>query len=161
VPHTAVNEAHEKFLYRLDHVNAHYFDYQQGTFTDRGLIYLKYGEPDEVVAEVVPLNRESVADALEKVENRYHPVSFSTHGIRGTHRGPSKDIIIDPRRIGVVGEGGNVAYPYELWIYNDSGDPILARDKVMETEIGLRFIFIDREGYGRYKLESSSSMTDK
>ncbi len=161
LPHTATNEAYEKFLERLEYVNTHYSDYQQGIFTDRGLIYLKYGEPDEVVAEVVPLNRESVSDALEKIENRYHPVSYSTHGVRGDYRGPTKDVIVDPRRIGVIGEGGNVAFPYELWIYSSSGDPILKRDRVMETDIGLRFIFIDREGYGRYKLESSSSMTDK
>ncbi|NIO00908.1 MAG: GWxTD domain-containing protein [Candidatus Latescibacteria bacterium] len=160
-PNTSENEAYIEFMERLEYVNTYYADYQEGFFTDRGLIYLKYGEPDEIVAEVVPLNREALSDALDKVEDRFHPVSYSTHGARGSFKGPSKDIIVDPRKIGAVGEGGNVAYPYELWIYNRSGNPILERDRVLEADIGLRFIFIDREGYGHYKLESSSSTTDK
>jgi GWxTD domain-containing protein len=160
-PNSGGNEAYEEFLVRLNYVNAHFSDYQQDSFTDRGLIYMKYGAPDELIAEVIPVNRESVSDALEKIDNRFHPVSFSAHGVRGAHESPSKDVIIDPRRIGAVGEGGNVAYPFELWIYNNSGQPILERDRSLQPDIGLRFIFIDREGYGRYKLESSSSMTDK
>ncbi|MFH1756019.1 MAG: GWxTD domain-containing protein, partial [Candidatus Latescibacterota bacterium] len=160
-PNVGVNEAYEEFKIRLDYVDKHYADYQQGSFTDRGLIYLKFGLPDEIFAEVIPVNRESVSDALEKIDNRFHPVSFSAHGVRKAHDSPSKDVIIDPRRIGAVGEAGNVAYPFELWVYNKNGEPILPRDRAMESDIGLRFIFIDREGYGRYKLESSSSMTDK
>ncbi len=160
-PSSGGNEAYEEFNSRLNYVNAHYSDYEQGSFTDQGLIYMKYGPPDELIAEVIPVNRESVSDALEKIDNRFHPVSFSAHGVRGPHGTPSKDVIIDPRRIGAVGEGGNVAYPFELWVYNNSGKPILERDRALEPDIGLRFIFIDREGYGRYKLESSSSMTDK
>lgn len=160
-PNSGGNEAYEEFNARLNYVNTHYSDYEQGSFTDRGLIYMKYGPPDELIAEVIPVNRESVSDALEKIDNRFHPVSFSAHGVRGPHSTPSKDVIIDPRGIGAVGEGGNVAYPFELWVYNNSGKPILERDRALEPDIGLRFIFIDREGYGRYKLESSSSMTDK
>jgi len=60
--------------------------------------------------------------------------------------------------VGTIGEGGNTGYPYELWIYNGSGKPILTRDRVMDPEIGMRYLFIDREGYGRYTLESSSSV---
>jgi GWxTD domain-containing protein len=160
-PNSGSNEAYEEFNARLNYVEAHYSDYQQGSFTDRGLIFMKYGPPDEMIAEVIPVNRESVTDALEKIDNRFHPVTFSSHGVRGAYDMPTKDVIIDPRRIGAVGEGGNMAYPFELWVYNNSGQPILERDRALETDIGLRFIFIDREGYGRYKLESSSSMTDK
>ncbi len=160
-PHSAVNESYEKFKDRLAYIHIHFADNPQGVFSDRGLIYLKYGPPDEVIEEVVPLNRESIADAMEKVENRYHPVSFSNQGVRSRARGLVKDVIVDPHRIGVVGEGGNTVYPYELWVYNGFGDPILSRDRALEPDIGIRFIFIDREGFGRYKLESSSSMTDK
>jgi hypothetical protein len=60
-----------------------------------------------------------------------------------------------------VGEQGNVGYPYELWIYEAGGKPIRERDKAMEQDIGMRFIFIDTDGYGRYKLESSSIMMSK
>ena len=161
-PLTGVNEAYEKFISRLDFVNAKYADYQLGFLTDRGIIYLKYGPPDESVVEVIPMNRETLSDAMEKVSDRFHSVNYSsTGGARGNYARPSRDIVTDPRRIGAVGEGGNVASAYELWIYNGIGDPILKSDKSAEPDIGLRFIFIDREGYGRYKLESSSSMANK
>jgi GWxTD domain-containing protein len=160
-PSTGVNEAYEKYVERLAYVEARYSDYQLGVYSDRGLIYLKYGPPDERIVDVIPLNRESMSDALQKVEDRFHAVNFSNTGGRLGYATPQQNIIIDPRRLGAVGEGGDTAYPYELWVYNQSGDPIRKRDKVLEPDHGLRFIFIDREGYGRYRLESSSSMANK
>lgn len=158
-PTTGVNEAYEEFTERLEYVNAKYTDYQLGLFTDRGLIFLKYGPPDEKIVDVIPLNRESLSDAMEKVEDKYHPVNFSNTGGRVGYPKPPPDV--DPRRLGVIGEGGNEGYPYELWLYNGGGEPLLARDRAMEADIGLRFIFVDKEGFGRYRLESSSSMANK
>lgn len=162
-PATGVNEAYEKFQARIAYVNMHYSDYQMGMFTDRGLIYMKYGKPDELVVDVIPMNRETTSDAIAKVMDRYHPIVYSTHGTRPDYfkQGTSTDVIMDKRRIGAIGEGGNTAYPYELWVYNDCGDPLLKRDASSTPEIGLRFIFIDREGYGSYKLEVSSSLLDE
>jgi GWxTD domain-containing protein len=160
-PATGVNEAYEKFMERLAYVNARFVDYQTGIFEDRGLIYLSYGPPDEKIVDVIPLNRETTSDAFEKVRDRFHPVNFSSTGGRLGYGKPQKDIIVDPRRLGAVGEGGETASPYELWIYDQSGDPIRKRDRNLEPDHGLRFIFVDREGYGRYKLESSSSMSNK
>jgi GWxTD domain-containing protein len=156
-----VNEAYDKFIERLTYVNARFVDYQLGVFTDRGLIYLKYGPPDDKIVDVLPANRESASDAFEVVRDRFHTVNFSVSGGRAGYSTPSRDIIVDPRRVSAVGEGGNVAYPYELWIYLGSGDPIRERDQNMESDQGLRFIFVDREGWGRYKLESSSAMAPK
>jgi GWxTD domain-containing protein len=160
-PSTGVNEAYQKFLSRLAYVNARYSDYQTGIFTDRGLTYLKYGAPDEIEVDVVPQNRESLSDALEKVDDKFHPVNYSNTGSRLKFARPGDNIFVDPRHLGMVGEQGDVGYPYELWTYNGGGDPILERDRSLETDIGLRFIFIDTEGYGRYKLESSSAMLNK
>jgi GWxTD domain-containing protein len=155
-PATGVNEAYEEFMERLAYVNVKYTDYQLGMLTDRGLIYLKYGPPDERIVDVIPLNRESMSDALQKVEDRYHPVNFSNTGGRMGYAKPQQNIVVDPRRLGAVGEEGNTAYPYELWIYNQSGDPIRKRDRNLEPDHGLRFIFVDREGYGRYRPPSRS-----
>lgn len=162
-PATGVNEAFEEFLDRLAYVNSHYSDYQTGIFTDRGLIYMKYGKPDEVFVDVIPMNRETTSDAIAKVIDRFHTIVYSTHGTRPEVARPatSMDVVVDKRRIGVVGEGGNVAYPYELWVYNENGRPLMPRDKAAPVDIGLRFIFIDREGYGSYKLEVSSSELDQ
>jgi GWxTD domain-containing protein len=160
-PATPVNEAYREFQRRLAYVNEHYADYQQGAFTDRGMIYLRYGPPDEIITDVVPINRESLADALEKLEDRFRPVSFSTHGAHAPTSFQSRQVIYDPHRIGRVGEQGNVGYPYELWIYDRGGAPLLPRDRSLAADIGLRFIFVDREGFGRYTLESSSSLLDR
>jgi len=158
-PSTAVNEAYEEFHTRLEYVNAKYIDAQTGVFSDRGLIYLKFGLPDEVELDVVPQNRESLSDAMQKIEDRHHYINYSTSGSRLRYVRPGQEV--DPRRLGAVGEGGNVGYGYELWIYTAGGEPILERDRSMESGLGLRFIFVDTDGYGRYKLEGSSSMSNK
>ncbi len=160
-PSTGVNEAYEKFLARLDYVNAKYSDYQTGIFSDRGLVYLKYGPPDEIEVDVVPKNRESLSDAMQKVEDKFHPITYANEGARLKFARPGDNIFVDPRRLGMVGEQGDVGYPYELWTYNGGGDTILERDRGLEADIGLRFIFVDTEGYGRYKLETSSTMMNK
>lgn len=160
-PSTGVNEAHQKFLQRVEYVRAKYADYQSGIFSDRALVYLKYGAPDELEIDVVPQNRESLSDALQKVEDKFHPINYSNTGARLKFARPGQNIFVDPRRLGMVGEQGDVGFPYELWTYNGDGDPILERDRSLEPDIGMRFIFIDTEGYGRYRLESSSSMMTK
>lgn len=158
---SGVNEAYQEFLVRLEYVRAKFSDFQSGIFSDRGLIYLRYGPPDALEIDVVPQNRESISDALQKVDDQYHPINYSTSGTRLRYARPGNNILVDARRIGMVGEQGDVGFPYELWIYNDGGKPILERDRAMEQDLGIRFIFIDTEGYGRYKLESSSSMMNK
>ena len=99
--------------------------------------------------------------SLEKVDDKFHPINYSNTGARLRFARPGQNIFIDPRRLGMVGEQGDVGYPYELWTYSGGGAPILVRDQVLEVDVGMRFIFIDTEGYGRYKLETSSSMMDK
>jgi GWxTD domain-containing protein len=160
-PTTGLNEAYQRFVERREYVNAMYSDYQTGIFSDRGLIYLKYGPPDEIEVDVVPQNRESLSDALQKVDDKFHPIDYSNTGSRLRYARPGDNVFVDPRRLGMVGEQGDVGYPYELWTYSGGGEPILERDRSLEQDIGLRFIFIDTEGYGRYKLESSSSMMNK
>jgi GWxTD domain-containing protein len=160
-PLTGVNEAYEKFIARLEYVNANYSDYQTGLFSDRGLVYLKYGPPDEVEVDVVPMNRESLSDAMQKVEDRFHPINYSNTGARLRFARPGENIFVDPRHLGMVGEQGNVGFPYELWSYNSGGDAVLERDRSLEPDLGMRFIFVDTEGYGRYKLETSSTMLSK
>ncbi len=58
-------------------------------------------------------------------------------------------------------EEDNTGVPYELWIYHQGGTPILDRDRIHQIDLGMRFLFVDRDGHGRYKLEKSSSISDK
>jgi hypothetical protein len=85
---------------------------------------------------------------------------FSTHGGRLSYANPKHDIESRGRTAGRLGEG-NDAYPFEVWVYNRKGEPILERHSTMSADIGMRFIFIDRQGFGRYTLEASSSVLDE
>lgn len=160
-PETGINESYEEFLVRLAYVNDHFFDGQRpAIFTDRGQIYMRWGPPDDFAQDAIPVNRETLSEAFAAIEDKYHPVNYSTHGVK-PYSTVTKSNDIDPRRVGKVGEGGNTAYPFELWIYNGAGKPILSRDRLIDPEIGMRYLFIDREGYGVYKLESSTKISDK
>jgi hypothetical protein len=121
---------------------------------------MKWGPPDEFIQDVIPVNRETISEAFALVEDRYHPVNYSTHGIK-PYLNSIRPPVFDHRRMSQVGEGGNTAFPFELWIYNDAGDPILKRHKEKDPDIGTRYLFVDREGYGVYRLETSSKISDK
>jgi GWxTD domain-containing protein len=159
-PETSENEAYQTFLDRLAFVNTHYSDSGPAVFDPRGQLYMRLGPPDEIVQDVIPLNRETVSEAVKMIEDQYHAISFSTHGVKayGTAR---RSHTVDPRGLADERAGDNVAYPFELWVYDTAGKPLFERDQVQEIGIGTRYLFIDREGYGRYKLESSSSISTK
>lgn len=160
-PETGGNESYEKFLDRLTYVNQTFSEgVREAVFSDRGQIYMKWGPPDEFVEDVIPVNRETISEAFAKVEDKFHPVNYSTHGVK-PYTNPALPSVNDPRRLGQVGEGGNTAFAFELWIYNSAGDPVLMRDRVMDPDIGMRYLFVDREGYGIYKLETSTKISDK
>ena len=119
------------------------------------------GAPDEIVQDVLPLNRETVTEAVQMVEDPYYAMNFSAHGVKLYHNTASRNDVVDPRGVGAERVGDSVGYPFELWVYHASGEPLLGRDRVQEIDIGMRYLFIDRNGYGRYKLEGSSSISTK
>ena len=60
-PATATHELLEEYLKRVEYVNREYAERdigRSGADTDRGRIYLKYGEPDEKLAQPMPGRRE-------------------------------------------------------------------------------------------------------
>jgi GWxTD domain-containing protein len=160
-PETDENEAYETFLGRLAYANEHYSDDGPAIFDPRGQLYVRLGPPDELVQDVIPLNRETVSEAIQMIGDPYHTMNFSAHGAKPYNRSVSRDNVIDPR--GLAGEraGDNAGYPFELWIYHTTGSPILPRDDIKEIDIGMRYLFVDRNGFGDYKLESSSSISNK
>ncbi len=161
-PDTAVNEAYEEFLARLDYVRRNYVEDSREAFSPRAEIYLRYGEPDEIVEDVIPVNRDALIEAIALVEDPYHAINASTHGMKPSSGGrQTGNHIVDPRNLSGKRQGDNASYAFELWIYTERGEPILERDRLRTMEPGMRFLFVDREGYGRYHLESSSNITDK
>lgn len=162
-PETGVNEAYEKFLVRMAYISAHYNDGgESAVFSPRGQLYMRYGPADELIQDFIPVNKETISEAVEILSDQYHPMNFSSHGgTKPYNRNATRDHIVDPRGVGRLNAGDNQGYPYELWVYNGRGDPILPRDEIQEMDVGMRYLFIDRDGYGRYILESSSTISTK
>jgi GWxTD domain-containing protein len=161
-PSTEVNEAYDVFIERLDYINAHYAEGGPAIVTDRGDIYLRYGPPDEFVQDVIPMNYETLAEAEAVIDNPYHPLNLSSTGSKLYSTPVTKNTFgASPRTSGRYRPEDNTGVPYELWIYHRGGDPILGRDRVKEMDPGMRFLFVDRDGHGRYQLERSSSISIK
>lgn len=58
IPDTPENETSEEYFRRVDYANDHFKSYTSGWRTDRGRIYILYGQPDEI--EYHPFEEESV-----------------------------------------------------------------------------------------------------
>lgn len=152
-PHTAVNEIYEEFMQRLHFADANYGVHQRGALSDRGLIFLRFGQPDAVEQQPLPFNREDVSEAMEQLEDKYKVITHSTttDGIAA----PQARIVMEGKSSPFRGDGFD-AGSYELWIYNLKGEPIFERDKLMTIKTGLRFLFVDMDGVGEYKLVGTS-----
>ena len=160
-PDSGSNEAYDTFVDRMAYINAHYGERGPAIFSPRGEIFLRYGPPDEIVEEVVPLNYETLLEAEMMVDNAYHPMNFSSVGSK-QYTLPVVRNSIESSSINARNRPeDNTGVPYELWIYVAGGDPMLQRDKVQEVDIGMRFLFVDRDGHGTYALERSSTVSDK
>jgi GWxTD domain-containing protein len=160
-PETGNNEARDIFLERLDFVKAHYAEGNLAIYSPRGEIYVRYGLPDEVVQDVIPSNFETLAEAEAVVENPYHPLNMSSSGQKLYAVPKSSNALLGQGSSARYRSEDNTGVPYELWIYNAGGQPILPRDHVHEAETSTRFLFVDRDGHGQYKLEKSSSISNK
>lgn len=158
---TGNNEAYDLFMERLDFVKAHYADESIAIVSARADIYLRYGPPDEVIQDVIPSNYETLAEAEQVVENPYHPLNMSSSGQKLYSVPKTSNSLAGEGSSGRYRPEDNTSVPYELWIYNGSGHPILERDHMTEVEPTTRFLFVDRDGHGVYKLEKSSSISNK
>ncbi len=160
-PESGSNEAYDLFVERMAYINAHYGDVGPAIATPQGDIYLRYGPPDEVIQDVIPLNYETLLEAELIVDNAFHPMNYSS--------GPTKSYTLPVIRNSIEGSSpnarnrpeDNTGVPYELWIYAAGGEPMLKRDDIQETDVGMRFLFVDRDGHGHYVLERSSTVSDK
>jgi len=159
-PHTATNEAFEKFEQRLHYADATFGTFIRGALTDRGITFIRFGPPDEIIKQNVPHNRGDLDQAMEKLTDKFHMVihSFTARDNMGVSRSPMLLLKYtkDAQSKLVRGPVGQDAGAYELWIYNMYGDPILDRDRLLTVKPGFRFLFVDKDGYGEYKLVGTS-----
>jgi GWxTD domain-containing protein len=133
-PETADNEYRNEFRRRVDYANVRYSVYDKGMFSDRGRIYIRYGDPDDVKIERVP-----VADRSLGYELRGEIPEASRRQVTDTSSGTMDD------------------RPYEIWEYDMRGKELVPRFGANEISSGIKFVFVDEHGYGEYTLKYSST----
>jgi GWxTD domain-containing protein len=133
-PDTEVNELRAEFLRRVDFANRQFSAHGvKGMITDRGRIYIRFGEPDEVERELMPtvdhqLDRQVDDLAKENAEGKLLATNDET----------------DTR-------------PYEIWTYTRQGEPLFPNREFSTSVTGLKFVFVDETGTGKYVLRYSSN----
>jgi GWxTD domain-containing protein len=132
-PDTAENEVKRNFQQRVAYANAHYTIYEKGMFSDRGRVWIQFGEPDEILIERLPVSDKTLGVVTE-----------------GQIPKTSKDLLTKPDQ-GVVDTRA-----YEIWTYHLRGHELVPHHRMNEISAGMKFIFVDEQGYGDYTLRYSS-----
>ena len=173
-PGTAVNETQELFRERVEHARRFYGEMgRQGPLSDRGRVYVRYGEPSEIEVEVIPSGGGDLDAAIERVHDthfiplegviaREQENKTDIVGLRRPGRGGAAGGAVDyevlrdrQRNQARIGEEGS----FELWIYDGDGEPLFGPPVGWSEDIGLRFLFVDRLGNGTYQLDFSNLPT--
>ena len=139
VPGTPVNEARTTFLQRVEVANRLYTrpGLGKGMFSDMGRVYIRYGEPSEVVTQVIPTGSETLDLIISQIVDN------------------------EDRAVGDVsakGPGGDQR-PFELWTYEGQvGLPPDADPRAADRPRRRRlvFLFVDEHGIGDYRLRYST-----
>jgi GWxTD domain-containing protein len=140
-PDTGVNEAREAYLKRADFANRTYgrFGLGKGMFSDMGRVFIRYGEPSEVLKQVIPARDNTLAEMIRQL------------------------VAADTREVGDVNDKrmGADMRPFEVWIYE--GDIPLPLDADPHSSHMLRtrgrrlvFLFVDEQWLGDYRLRYST-----
>jgi GWxTD domain-containing protein len=164
-PETAVNELMDEFHRRVAYADLNFQETKRGSLSDRGRVYVHFGAPAEVQMEAVPthLAGRGAEGAMAKVDDAYvasehrdndpDPMG-STQGTAGWDR-----TVRNQERNRVIGLANEVV-SYELWLYKGGGDPLLPEDRGVAIDAGLRVLFVDVNGYGRFELRKASARLD-
>lgn len=131
-PNSGRNELREEFQRRVRYANRHYKSQRKGMLTDRGRLYIRFGEPDEVQREVMPTQNKQLDRQVEDLTDENISGSMlATHDEFDTR-------------------------PYEIWIYTRQGSPLFPEREKTTSNTGLRFVFVDETGTGFFVLRYSS-----
>lgn len=139
-PTTAFNEALETFRTRIRYANVVFTrpGIERGMFSDMGRVYIRYGEPFEVLKQVVPAGDATLEAQLQSI--------MSTEDRQ-------------PTDVAQKGLGGDMR-PFEVWIYEGDiplpfdADPSEATRGRSKRRI--LFLFVDDQGTGLYRLRYST-----
>jgi GWxTD domain-containing protein len=139
-PGTGENEARTAFLARIEHANRTWTraGIGKGMYSDMGRTFIRHGEPDEILRQVMPAGDQTVAQVLQSLD------------------------LTESRPTGAVdqkGIGGDTR-PFEIWVYDfREKRPLTAPRGAVINEKQRRsmlFLFVDEQGYGDFRLRYST-----
>jgi len=140
-PSTAANEARTEFFRRVNHANSTWTRSAalgKGMFSDMGRVYIRHGEPDEVLRQVIPAGDQTLQQVLRQID--------------ASEDRPTGDVE-------AKGLGGDIR-PFEVWIYEVERGAIITTKPDPRaggnTRKRLTFLFVDDQGYGDYRLRYST-----
>lgn len=131
-PETARNETYESFLERIDYAKRQFSTLRSGHLSDRGRIYIRYGEPDDLRREVIPVEADRLESAL------------------------SDDPFLDPELKAALSRDRSRPRAYEIWSYYGRGNPLFPGRDLFPGGEQIRFIFVDDQGFGEFYLKYST-----
>jgi GWxTD domain-containing protein len=139
-PETALNESYDTFRARVDHANESFAraGRSKGMFSDMGRVYIRYGEPSEVLRQVIPAGNETLTQQLQEIIDTETRLPDNVHA---------------------PGPGGDMR-PFEVWVYE--GDIPMPLDvDPHDTDRGrlphrMVFLFVDEQGTGVYRQRYST-----
>ncbi len=134
-PGTPLNELRMEHYRRIYHANQRFGSIRNiGMDTDRGRIYIRYGEPEQISSGF-------------SAQSFFQPLGgFNIHS--------------DQARVGGIRGGTNVEEKaYEIWVFGERGR-FLGERRNKAAGLQLRFVFVDVEGYGEYTLTESTDRSE-
>jgi len=152
-PGDAYNEVYALFRARAVYVNHYLGGYDDhGAREPRGRVYMLLGEPDSILENPLPSNDTDLRDARVQVFERYaneRPGSTSKNQIPLPYSFTATQQIKKKVNAAETGE-------YQLWRYDDGGHQLF-KNSYSGQGSGLRFLFVDKFGEGRYVLETTTA----
>ena len=138
-PLTAQNEERDKFYDRVRYANENFGieGVVKGMLSDRGRIYIRYGEPDEIRFQVMPTGNQSLQQVAREIAIVDDDPAF-----------------VQLRKPAGIGSDERA---FEVWTYiRVLGSETERREGGSQQRMRRKFVFVDQEGYGNYTLGYSS-----
>jgi len=172
-PEDPYNEVYVEFRRRVAVVSEFLGGFSELGATDpRGRLYLFLGKPSSVRAESLPMNDQDLNDARILVYERYAPERLGSTVKEGsaTPAGSLNPYAATYQGTGII----PLPYSYladkdirskalrpdtavfELWRYDDGGTQLFPNTYSGRGH-GLRFLFLDKTGYGKYVLDADNT----
>ena len=170
-PDSPVNRVQIEFQYRLAYVQQFLGGFgRDGASDARGEVFLLLGPPDEVQREPMPTNYRDQDDARVRVYDRFAPErpGDTSKGAVPGGQGPASPYeslggipLVDQVSRSAEKDRQEMMYRagqnhgFEMWRYDRGGNPLFV-NRLSHKGMGQRFLFVDDDGSGHYKLESSN-----